>query len=138
MVMCAPIAGTKRERRNGQSAGRIGRLTWICPKDSMTGNKDKYVSTAMQLEAVQKENERLKWENERLRDHWAAEKAKAEVYKQLDDTNKALLHEIVAAVGGTEDKPLRVRMDDVLEARKRGLEVRADVDQATGECLLYQ
>ena len=91
----------------------------------------------MQLEAVQKENERLKWENERLRDHWAAEKAKAEVYKQLDDTNKALLHEIVAAVGGTEDKPLRVKIEDVLDARKQGREIRADIDPETGEYLLY-
>lgn len=104
----------------------------------MAVDKDKYVSTAMQLEAVQKENERLRWENERLRDHWETEKAKAEVYKQLDDTNKALLHEVVAAIGSTEDKPLRVKMEDVLEARKQGREVRADVDPDTGEYLLYQ
>lgn len=104
----------------------------------MAVDKDKYVSTAMQLEAVQKENRRLQHENERLKELYETEKAKAEVYKQLDDTNKALVHQIVAAVGGTEQQPLRVRMDDVLEARKRGLEVRAAVDQATGEYLLYQ
>lgn len=92
----------------------------------------------MQLEAVQKENRRLRAEVERLQERYETEKARAEVYKQLDDTNKALVYQIVTAVGGTSQQPLRVRMDDVLEARKRGLEVRADVDQATGEYLLYQ
>lgn len=103
----------------------------------MAFDKDKYVSTAMQLEAQQKEIERLKWEVERLCDHWQEEKAKTEVYKQLDDANKGLIYAILQKVGATEEEPLRVSVQTMVEARAKNLEANSGYDMETDEYLMF-
>ena len=103
----------------------------------MAFDKDKYVSAAMQLEAQQKEIERLKWEIERLRDHWQEEKLKNQVYKQLDDANKGLIYAILQKVGATEEEPLRVSAQTMAEARAKNLEANSGYDVKTDEYLMF-
>lgn len=70
----------------------------------------------------------------KLREERDMYKARAEVYKQLDDVNKALIAVIVKRSGADRDNPLRISMDDVLNCR---LEAKASVDEKTREYLIY-